>query len=276
MNGFQITTGTNKARYLKILFYGDYGVGKTYLAGTAADVPSMGDVLMINAESGDLTLDSEEHNFNSIDSVRVTDFKQVSKAYEFLKAHAHLWAKEDFEGLKNLQEKVTGTKPAKKEDLRHYRTVIVDSLSEVEQFCMNQLLGISDITRLDEETQSAEFKEYKQNHSMMLRMVRNFRDLPMHVIMTAARTFSQDELKRMMFSPQLTGKLSGQVQGFMDVVGYLTTGAAQEDGTIPRRLFVQPTGKFAAKCRFSRFKAPYFDNPTMKGVISKVGLEDVA
>ena len=43
-----------KMRYLKVMIYGDYGVGKTWLAGTAVGVPQMQDVLVISAESGEL------------------------------------------------------------------------------------------------------------------------------------------------------------------------------------------------------------------------------
>ncbi|KKK66256.1 hypothetical protein LCGC14_2965920 [marine sediment metagenome] len=269
---FQIESHQDRERFLKMLVYGDYGVGKTYLAGTAADVPEMRDVLIINAESGDLTLDSDEHSFDKIDVVTVQNYNQCSRVYEYLKLHSQFRLEGNDEKLRGLQDLLFADNIKDPKRLRKYCTVVVDSLTEVEAYCMNQLLGISDTTKLDDEVQSAEWSEYKKNHSMMQRMVRNFRNLPMHVIMTCARNYIQNEQKQMLFSPQMTGKLSGQIQGFMDMVGFLVLGATTEDGRIPRRLYVQPTGKFAAKCRFSSFKGDHIDNPTIKVILDAVGL----
>lgn len=266
-------------KFLKIMFYGDYGVGKTFLAGTAAEVPSMGDVLLLNAESGDLTLDtSDKHGFEKIDSVTVSSFTQVANVYDFLKVHCDYRDNPaKIPELKALQARLTGVEVESiaDEDVKRYRTVIIDSLTEVEVYCMNQLLGINDKTGLQDETQSAEWAEYKKQFHMIQRLIRAYRDLPIHVIITCARQYNQDEQKKMIFGPNLTGKLSGAVQGFMDIVGYLVLGQAEatgKDTTIPRRMFVTPIGRYAAKNRFSSFKGAHFDNPTMKSILTEVGL----
>jgi hypothetical protein len=93
------------------------------------------------------------------------------------------------------------------------------------------------------------------------------------VLFTAARAYLQDELKRQIYSPMMTGKLAGQVQGFMDVVGYLIIGQSPDDQSIPpRRLYVQQGPRFAAKSRFSMYKSHYFDSPTMGSILKSVGL----
>lgn len=262
--------------YLKALIYGDYGMGKTFLAGTSVGVPEMRDVLLINAESGDLTLDSDAYPFHLIDSVRVKDYKTVGRVFDYLKLHCALRDKvgpEADQKLRELEALHKGVEASSIKVPRRYRTVIIDSLTEVEVYCMNQLLGVSDATRLDEEVAGAEWAEYKRNHGMVQRMIRNFRDLPMHVIMTCARNYVQDDQKRFSYSPAMTGKLSSQVQGFMDLVGYLVSLQATEDGQPnPRRLFVQPGPRHSAKCRFSRFKGNYFDNPSIGGILKTVGL----
>ncbi len=155
---------------------------------------------------------------------------------------------------------------------REYRTVIIDSLTELEAYCFNQLLGITDTTRLDDETQSAEWSEYKKNHTMMQRVVRAFRDLPMHVIFTAAEQFQQDENKRYKFSPDLTGKLSKKIQGFMDMVGYLAIGRDGEKTV--RRLYVSPSpqGKYDAKHRYQAFKGEFFTNPSIQSILVETKL----
>ncbi len=273
---FKIESHQTRTRYLKLLIYGDYGVGKTYLGGTASAVDSMRDVILLNAESGDLTLevdaDDDPYNFLDIDSVLVQDYRRVARVYEFLKLHCKLRDDGNDEELIKLEARLKGVEPDEIVEPKHYQTVIIDSLTEVESYCMNQLLGIGDNTKLDDEVATAEWAEYKRNHSMMQRLVRDFRNLPMHVIVTCARQYVQDEHKRFNYSPQMTGKLAGQIQGFMDLVGYYVLGQVSEDGKIPRRLYVQPTGRFAAKCRFTAFKRGFFDDPTVGKILTDVGL----
>jgi len=274
---FKIKTPSTRKRHLKMLIYGNYGTGKTTLAGSANKVASMQDVLLVDAESGDLSLEGME----GVDTVRVMDYKTVARVQEFLKRHCTLrdtpnadGSIGDIDGLRKLEALLRDCDPAEIEEPRQYHTVIIDSLTEVESHCMYQLLGISDTTRLDEEVQSAEWSEYKKNHSMIGRLVRSFRDLPMHVIMTCAQQYTQDENKRQMFTPAMTGKLAAQVQGFMDVVGYLVVGNAEEGQQPPRRLYVQPSGnkRYDAKNRFATFKGSYFDNPTIESILTEVGL----
>ncbi len=263
---------------LNALVYGEYGAGKTWLMGTAVDVPCMRDVAVISAEGGTLTLDPDDpdHDFGLIDILRTTNYKQIARTYDFFKAHcsirdADISETEKDKRLWDLQKQVM---PNLKEDgrIRRYQTVIMDSLTEAEVYCMQQLLGVNDATKVDEEVQGAEWAEYKKQHTMVQRLIRNFRDLPLHILFTCARGYIQDESKRQIFSPMMTGKLAGQVQGFMDTVGYLVIGQAADDSQLPpRRMYISPTPKYAAKARFSRYKKPYFDNPTIGSIMVDVG-----
>lgn len=265
---FTLEAPHTRRRHLKLLIYGNYGTGKTTLAGSAADVPSMQDVLVINAESGDLALTPFQ---DRIDTIQVTEYKRMSKIRDFLLAHCKARDAGDIDKLKEMESKLRGYEV----DIpKQYNTVIIDSLSEVEQYCMNQLLGITDTTKLDEEVQSAEWSEYKRNHSMIQRLVRAFRDLPMNVIYVCAEQYNQDETKKFKYSPALTGKLSKNVQGFMDMVGYLAIGQPKDDGSVPRRLYVLPTGKYDAKHRYANFKGSFFEDPTMQSILDQVGLSN--
>jgi len=237
----------------------------------------MNDVLLIDAESGDLTLEDAKgkaaFKFGDIDSIQITNYKQLARVQEYLRVHCTLRDEGGAEAMKKLADKESELKGIKIKKPKLYRTVIIDSLTEVETYCMYQLLGIGGDTKLDEEVATPEWTEYKRNHSMVQRMVRSFRDLPMHIIMTCAQQYSQDEQKRFNYTPALTGKLASQIQGFMDMVGYLQMGTVKEDGTMPRRLHVQPTGRFAAKCRFSSFKGSYFDDPTIESILEAIDLQ---
>lgn len=279
---FQINSSNERKRYLKLMVYGEYGVGKTFLAGTAATVPDLGKVLLLDAEAGDLTLDDRD-----IDQIRIEDYKVTARVLEFLKVHCSQRdiytdpksSTDDKDAAKTrlieMESTLKGTDIEDIDEPTLYRTAIIDSLTEIETFCMYQLLGINDMTRLDEEVATAEWSEYKRNHSMIQRLVRSFRDLPMHVVICCAAQYVQDENKRMKFSPALTGKLSKQVQGFVDMVGFLVVGQPKEDGTLPRRLYIQPSneGRYDAKNRFSKYKNYCFDDPTIESILRDVGIQ---
>ena len=264
---FTITSVSKSRKYLKALIYGKHGVGKTTVAGSSVKVPGMRDVIMIDAEAGDLSLIDME----DIDIVRVSTYRQVARVIDFLRIHCKYRDEDNVEGLKELEARLRGVDVKEIETPRKYRTLIIDSLSEVESFCMYQLLGITDNTRLDAEVASPEFSEYKRNYNMIQRLIRSARNLPMHVIFTCPDQFIQDDLKRFVYMPNLTGRLSKEVHGFMDLVGFLVLDK-NEEGKQVRRLFVQPVGKFEAKNRFPRFKGTYIDNPDMSKIVDAMEL----
>ncbi len=267
---FRLETTQRRERYLKMLIYGNYGVGKTTLACTAVNVSSMQDVVIVNAEAGDLSVSE----FENLDEITVKDFRTLGRINEYLKQHCKARDEGNIDFLRESEANLRGCEEKDIKTPKQYNTVIIDSLTELEAYCFNQLLGITDTTRLDEDPQSAEWTEYKKNHTMMLRVVRAFRDLPMHVIFTAAEQFQQDESKRYKYSPDLTGKLSKKVQGFMDMVGYYAIGK-EGDKTI-RHLYVSPSplGKYDAKHRYAAFKGEYFLDPTIKKILIETKLAD--
>lgn len=272
---FQISSVHEAQRYLKLFVYGNYGVGKTLLAGSAALVPQMQDVLMIDAEAGDLTIHtdsniSEEEFHGHVDRVRVTTFKEFARVQEYLRLHCTYRDSGNLTKLKELESKLRSDYDPDAPP-RIYKTVIIDSLTELETFSMYQLLGITDKTTLDEETAQAEWGEFKRNNTQILRAVRAFRDLPMNLIITGAAAYIQNENKKFIYQPALTGKLAKQVQGFMDIVGFLAMVSDGQGGDV-RRMFVQPGSQYDAKCRFSQYKEKYFENPSIKSILAAVGL----
>ncbi len=276
---FKIETSHTKSRYLKGLFYGDHGVGKTRLVATSSGVPEMRDVFMIDAEAGDMTLEDmgekDKFRFGDIDITRITTFAQVASVQEFLKTHCRLREEGNTEGLRALEARFKGVEPSDIDEPRRYRTVILDSLGEIESLLIYQLLGVTVNTALDEEIQAEEWAEYKKNNNMMKRMIREFRNLPVHLLVTCPEKYAQDENKKMQWTPALIGQLSRQARGPFDIVGYLQTGVAEsEEAPLPRRLYVQPIKgkKFVAKCRFSSYTGAYFDDPTMGTIMETVGL----
>lgn len=256
--------------FLKLIVYGKYGAGKTTFAGSAVDVPEMRDVIMISAEAGETSLDDSPVVKDSefLDVIRINKFSQLSYIRDFLEAHIIFRDNENEEKLRALQQRVFGAGTEAGEGrLRKYKTVIIDSLSEIDAYCMAALLGIHEGFSWNADMPAAEFKEYKQNFNKMQMLIRGFRDLKMNVLFTCAAVYDKDEMQKMHFMPNLTGKLSNVVQGFFDVVGFLDTGSATEDKDAPRRLWLQPVGgRFDAKTRLAGYKKSFLDNPTMSSL----------
>src|SRR4051812_6645408 len=137
---------TGADRYLKMIVYGPYGVGKSTLSGSAVDVPTMRDILYIDAESGDMVLNDNPRIKlpDEIEHVRVTNFLQVARVQEFLKSHCVRRDGNDIDGMRNIEAVLKGVSPSEIGDPRRFRTVVIDSLSEIEAYCMYGLLKVNE------------------------------------------------------------------------------------------------------------------------------------
>lgn len=237
----------------------------------------MRDILFLDCEAGDTTIVTEDEPLFAaaarkfISVVRVQTYKDLARVQEYLRIHCQYRDQGNDEKLKELEKILFGNNYDEDTPPKKFYTAIVDSLSEAETFSMYQLLGITDKTRLDEEVASPEWAEYKRNHSQILRTIRAFRDLPMNILMTAAASYIQDDTKKMIWQPALTGRLAKQCQGFMDVVGYMYV-TQGENNTKVHNMQVQPSARVNAKCRFSNFKLLGWQNPTMLAILKSVGL----
>lgn len=266
-----------RKRYIKAMWYGAPGTGKTTLAGSSVDVPQMRDVLLIQFEGGqEVLLDNDLiKNPDLVDMVRVYRTEQLQKLYEFLQHHCRYRDKGDLVSLEKLQRVTFGIPDDEPIDrIREYHTVVIDSLTEVEAQNLAKAMKLDSVGMEDAgQIEKAGWDEFRLNNHTMQRMIRAFRDLDMNVILICAQRYDQDEMKRYHYSPALTGKLTTQVQGFVDVVGWLVVGQ-DEAGKAVRRLAVQPhTGpKADAKSRFAAYKEPYFFDATMTDIMRGFGL----
>lgn len=214
---FQFTTPLDDYN-LNGLIYGEYGAGKSTLAATACDVPEMQDVLYIAAEAGEKVLKPFYARGHMI-VVRVNTYATVARVYEWLVKHCIYRDAGDVQKMAALEAMITGVVPEKP---RQIRTVILDSLTEIQVYLMYQLMGISiGGSRLDLPPDSPEFKEWGQSSEMIKLLIRSFRDLGVNVIIVCSMEEKEDERKRQLKRLLLPGKLATSVQGFLDFVGYL-------------------------------------------------------
>lgn len=217
---------------VNLLIYGGSGVGKTLLAGTAAMVAEMSPILVIDAEEGELTLGALETVSDKIDIVALTDWKKLQSIYN---------------------ELYDGKHP--------YKTVVLDSATEIQQLAMNDVLGAN--SRILDIGITPEFKDWYKNTEQIRRMIRAFRDLPMNTIVTALEMDSQDpRTKVTMKRPALSNKLSAQVPAFFDAVFYMYVKEVKGDAANLRLILTDKTDRVVAKCRVQNVPL-VLENPDM-------------
>jgi hypothetical protein len=260
---FEIVRSEHADYWMKLLLYAAYGAGKTTLAAGAYDIDEMNDVLFIDAEGGTLVLPE------GVDLVRIKRYEQMARVKDYLRLHCRYRDEGNIEALAKLEGKLRGV-DVKPEDAKMYRTVVVDSLTEVYQFLQYMITGIDYETQaLDLEPEGMEGSVWNKASEMTQLLVRTLRDLPMHVIVVCSEQDvetggGEGKAKKILKRPNLPGKLGNKVQGFLNTVAYLEVAVVNKE--VLRRLWLQQGHpRFQAKMRLRREQhadAPrYLDDP---------------
>lgn len=266
-----------RVRYLKMLVYGPPGTGKTTLSGSATNHPTLKDVLLITAEGGDIVFEDNDkvQDPGNIDILKLDKIEQLQKVFEFLQFHIRARDSNNEEVLAKLQAQVFGVPLADIGRIRKYRTVILDSLTDIESLNMNAVLGLDGAGfAVGDDFQAPGFAEFRKNNNTIQAVVRSFRNLGVNLIVICGQKYTQDEMKRFHYTPWLTGQLAIQIQSFVDLVAYMVVSSADPQQPDLRRLYIQPQAgvKFDAKCRRASIKKAFYDNPTMVDIMSDFGL----
>lgn len=238
---FLLEDVSQKADWTNLLIYGDSGVGKTVLAGSASVVPEMSPVLCIDIEGGTLSL---RKRYPNVKVVRPKDWKSFNELYELLYDGKH-----------------------------PFKTVIIDSTSEAQPFSMSGIMQKLHIQDQSRDPDLPGIGEWGKNTNQMRTMIRAFRDLEMHTIFTALMMEEKNPRTGVVSKkPKMTSKLANDIPGLVDEVLYYYVKAIKnkgEKGTaqFQRLLLTTKTEETVAKDRSDNLPEVMM-NPTMDQIYS--------
>jgi phage nucleotide-binding protein len=215
--GLKVASAGQSSRTFNQLIYGEAGVGKTQLAASAHAVPEMAPVLYVDAEAGSSTIKSV---YPDVPLVTTTEWEQYNQLYHALKAGGH-----------------------------PYKTVVLDSISEINEHCktqvMKEMLLDPENERRDPDIPS--IREWGKLQVRMMRMIRLYRDLPMNVIFIAHAEQVQLKNGKKKWMPLINGKMQMKLPQIPDVVLFMYV--QEVDGEQRRLLLTTQTDNAVAKVR---------------------------
>lgn len=221
----EIAPVETKHNKLKVLIYGDPGVGKTVLAA-GAPAP-----ILIDVEGGSLSL----RNHPALSSVAVMRYINVRQL--------ELFAQKAAQG--NFAE---------------YESVIIDSYSELQKRDLDDIVKAAARKDPQRDPSLPIGMDYNKNTEHLRQIAAAFRDLDKHlVVICHAKEEKDDRTGTLFVRPNLTPKLASTMAGIFDIVGYMS--ATGEGDSRRRTLQVHPSPAIQAKSRIGNLP-PVIENPT--------------
>jgi phage nucleotide-binding protein len=145
------------------------------------------------------------------------------------------------------------------DEAKQFDTIALDSISEIAEVCLSKEKSIAKDPR----------QAYGEMQTTMAELIRSFRDLPKHVMMTAKLEKAQDEMGRMMYSPAMPGNKTGQsLPYFFDLMLALRV-EKDEEGVSQRALMCDSDGLWQAKDRSGKLDA--WEAPDLGFILDKLG-----
>jgi hypothetical protein len=210
-------THPEEALFSKSLFFGPSGNGKTRLLGTAMQDERTRPMLYLDYEGGASTLAGL-----NVDMVRIRKWDDFSDTYNEL--------------LRNI---TNGT--------NIYKSVGIDSISETHLQALLTILDNEGTSRRNPD--ALQQGDYGTAQIQMRRLLRKFRDLPLHVFFTSLAKDVLEPGTLAVKKPALPGQMADELPGIMDVVGYLGLKARGEGEDPERLLCLKNYPQFRCKVR---------------------------
>jgi hypothetical protein len=221
-----------------MVLYGDPGTGKTT---AAASMASYGTVIYIDTEQGLKASALRQHgiNLSNIEPHRNLSYLQLRDLAWELKARI-----EDGEPIAGVVwDSMTATVPALLSDLT------VEAAAKAERRGETRPSYV------------AHQDDWGNAIAQIRELLRFFRDLPIHMVITAHARRSTDESGEVRMGPATSPALQNDLVAYTDVV--IATHVVEVDGQLIRAGYTNPAGRYDAKDRFgvlpTRMVLPSFD-----------------
>lgn len=207
--------------YVKALIMGDPGSGKTTFLGTAQQDPRTNPMIILDFEGGTSSLRGLD-----IDVIQIRSWEDYDDAYRYLSQGGH-----------------------------PYKSVAIDSGTETHVFALLNILDEEEKSRKarDQQIDALQQADYGRALIQMRRLLRAFRDLPMHVFITALTQDVTVPGLGTVKKPAFAGRLTDEIPGLMNIVaGYSYTPAkssARDDSPEQRVLYLKNHPRWMVKVR---------------------------
>jgi hypothetical protein len=238
-------------RYCKALIFAPAGAGKTVLLGTAQADPRTYPMLVLDFEGGRESLAGLE-----IDIVPIHTWEDYNEAYEAL-ANGDTIEFDSEDGGYSI-------------DFSAYNSLGIDSISETHKFALLEILRKEGPSRRIPDL--IEQGDYGRATTQMRRLLREFRDLDMHVFYVAHAKETEIPREGRVRVPDLAGQMAEEVAGLMSVAAYLAQ-FEEEDGDLHRTLLLHSEPKFRVKARtgWGVVAPPEIVDPTITKLLDALG-----
>jgi AAA domain len=232
---------SKRPKRVKMLVYSEPGGGKSVFAGSSAEV---GSTLILNGDGPDGPESMRSFGYDP-DIWDVNSYRDLDKAYEYLKHHASEYEFVWFDGVTLFQESNL-------------------------QFILAEVVK----GKPHRDPDVPDKPEYLREQTKTLKTIRHLRALPINFGITAHVMRIEDDEGEVMDLPSIQGKqgvVASKVCGYMSVVGRLEVVQVKKDGKKKRqrRMITEFDGRHYAKDRFNVLN-PYVAAPNMAKVMDLI------
>lgn len=223
---------------LKIMIYGESGLGKSVLAGSICDAEGGCPTLGLDIEGGMTSLAA--FGYKGRDKIRFLKVKNFSQGERpYTAARDHLMA-----------------------NGKQFKSVLIDSLTNLQEKMIKEIqhsLG----------AKTADQRVWNVVSGRMTDEIESIKELGLHVIITALDKEIRDESDNSIkIMPYLKGQAVKSVPAQLDIVGYYSK-QRLEDGLVHRIIQFESDGTFMAKDRTGALPA-YMIDPTMGQILQLI------
>lgn len=212
--------------FIRIMVYGDPGVGKTVFAATSPKC------LILSCDPAGTT--SAAVRNSPAQRWNIMDWNDMTEAYEYLRHEGH----------------------------KEFEWVWIDSLTLFQERGLDNIMQDLVAERPHRKVYLPDKGEYGQNMNRVLILMRNMVALPINLGVTAHVLRTEDDDGKVTYMPAIQGKnMPDKICAYMGIVGFMY--ARRAEGRTEIGIRTRKDSKHYAKDRFDAFPSGRLLNPTV-------------